>query len=116
MFLPKDMNMVYAARQVPKALMDGMSVQQDMMCRVLGKCLHGEVLDSEIGNLIETTEVEKRFSYARYNQTFTPEEIEQIKRETGCGLELDNLSLLDVLTRHGASYAAANVQPEHLLW
>jgi uncharacterized protein len=114
-FVPKDMNMVYAARQVPKALMDGMSVQQDTMCRVLGKCLHGEVLDSEIGDLIESAEVEKRFSYARYNQTFTEEEIEQIKQETGCGLELDNLDLLEVLTKHGASYAADNVKPEHLL-
>ena len=118
LFLPERMNMLYAARQVPKALMDGMSVQQDMMCRVLGSCLHGEPIDSEVGDLIEVLQDEaasaKRFSYVRYNRTFTTEEVNDIRKVTGGGLELDNLSLIETLSEHGAKYAREHVAPEHL--
>jgi len=119
LFLPKEMNMLYAARQVPKALMDGISVQQDMICRVLGRCLHGEPIDSEIGDLVNLLGSEcmlaKQFSYVRYNRTFTPEAIAEIRKATGSGFEIDNLRLMDVLTELGAKYAREHVDESHLL-
>jgi len=116
LFLSKGMTLLYAARQVPKALMDGMSTQQDTLCRVLGKCLHGETIDSEVGDLIDQQVVpEKRFSYVRYNKTFTAEEIAEIRRISGSGFELDNLRLMDILTARGAAYARQCVNETHLI-
>lgn len=113
--LPKSMNLLYAARQVPKALMDGISVQQDMICRVLGRCLHGEPIDSEAGDFIGDAPDGKKFSYVRYNKTFTRQELAEIKKTTGAGFELDDLTLMEVLAERGAEYAAEHVDITHLL-
>jgi hypothetical protein len=118
LFLAQRMNMLYAARQVPKALMDNMSVQQDTTCRVMGRCVHGEPINSEVGDLIVPRGVktvpERSFTYMRYNKTFTVKEIDGIKEETGAGLELDNLKLIDVLTKSGEEYALEHVKEEDL--
>jgi len=55
----------YHAAQIPAALMQGIALEQDCLCRCLGQCIHGEELDSEIGNL-EGTALPGRswFSYA----------------------------------------------------
>jgi hypothetical protein len=44
-------------------------VEQDLLCRVFGKTRAGEVIDSEIGDLVGNRAPlpEKLFTYARYN-------------------------------------------------
>jgi uncharacterized protein len=47
-----DMNLLYNATRIPSALMAAASAQQDMVCRVLGRCVHGAPLDREVGDLL----------------------------------------------------------------
>ena len=68
----------------PAALMYGAQVDQDTNCRVVGRCIHGAVIDSELWDLIprrgDSREGEKiplsenlgrQFLYARYNAALT---------------------------------------------
>ena len=66
---PGEMNLIYNATSLPSALMFGALYQQDLLCRVLGRCLHGDALDNEIGNLRSesTSGARKQFTYLRYN-------------------------------------------------
>ncbi len=66
---PGEMNLIYNATSLPSALMFGALYQQDLLCRVLGRCLHGDALDNEIGNLRSesTSGASKQFTYLRYN-------------------------------------------------
>lgn len=51
------------------ALMNAATAGQDLMCRVLGKCVHGGPIDSEVGTLIGATgpTSPKLFTYLRYD-------------------------------------------------
>jgi len=72
---PDDMNIIYNASSVPSALMFAALNEQDMLCRVFGKCLHGDVLDREIGDLrdVRGPADPKLFTYVRYNAELTGE-------------------------------------------
>jgi uncharacterized protein len=71
---PGEMNLIYNATSLPSALMFGALYQQDLLCRVLGRCLHGDALDNEIGNLRSesTSGASKQFTYLRYNAELSP--------------------------------------------
>ena len=51
------------------------SNEQDFLCRVFGKCLHGGVLDGEVGDLKQANGQgpvsPKLFTYMRYNAEVT---------------------------------------------
>jgi hypothetical protein len=55
----------------PGALMYGAQVDQDINCRVVGRCVHGEVLDRELGDMVSpkplSEDLGRQFIYARYN-------------------------------------------------
>jgi predicted acylesterase/phospholipase RssA len=68
------------AQLVPNALMYGALVDQDINCRVAGRCVHGSPIDSELGDLVPPAASEaegpkftprpgreRAFVYARYN-------------------------------------------------
>lgn len=65
----------------PAALMYGAQVDQDVNCRIVGRCLYGAPIDRELGDLIPRDEAGKviptavdlnrRFLYARYNAELT---------------------------------------------
>lgn len=72
--VPGEMNLLYNAASLPSALMFGALYQQDLLCRVLGKCLHGDKLDREIGDLRGDSRqagTSKQFTYLRYNAELT---------------------------------------------
>ena len=72
--VPGEMNLLYNAASLPSALMFGALYQQDLLCRVLGKCLHGDKLDREIGDLRGDSRqagMRKQFTYLRYNAELT---------------------------------------------
>ena len=48
---PGDMNLIYNAKSLPSALMYAALNEQDILCRSFGKCLCGNELDREIGDL-----------------------------------------------------------------
>ena len=59
----------------PAALMYGAQVDQDVNCRVVGRCVHGAPIDRELGDLIPSDDLSvdlgRRFLYARYNAELT---------------------------------------------
>ena len=47
------LNLVADMIDMPSALMDGISKQQDFLCRVLGSCIYGEDIDREVRSLMQ---------------------------------------------------------------
>lgn len=64
-----NMHLLYQAQSLPTALMFAAQNEQDLLCRVFGKCLAGEKIDSEVGDLIGTAGAAnpKLFTYVRYD-------------------------------------------------
>lgn len=75
-----DLNIVYNATKIPSALMFAALNEQDLLCRVFGKCLAGDQLDREVGDLIGKTGPvsPKLFTYVRYNAELTTEGLEKL--------------------------------------
>ena len=86
---PGAMNLLYNANSMPAALMDAALNEQDLLCRVFGRCRHGAPIDLEVGDLMGGQGLlEKRlFSYVRYNA--------ELSRRG-----LDDLELHDVVPEH----------------
>jgi hypothetical protein len=89
---PGQMNLLYHAASVPSALMFAALNEQDMLCRVFGRCLHGDVIDREVGDLKWVPEngatgLPKLFTYLRYSADLSRE-------------GLNHLELPDVDPRH----------------
>ena len=72
-----DMNLLYKAQPLASALMYPALNEQDLLCRTFGKCLCGEALDSELGDLVDSTGellgpvAAPLFTYLRYNTELT---------------------------------------------
>ena len=49
---PDEMNLLFNATTIPSALMFAALIEQDLLCRVFGRCLAGDPIDREIGDLI----------------------------------------------------------------
>ena len=112
---PSEMNILYHSASLPLALMYAALNEQDFLCRVFGKCLAGDPLDCEIGDLIGTNGPAnpKLFTYLRYNAELTfkglaelnlmdiqPEEVQKI----------DSVENLDDLRRIGQAVAQQKVK------
>ena len=70
------MNLLYNACSIPSALMSAALNEQDLLCRVFGRCLAGDALDREIGDLKMVKGplgANKLFTYVRYNAELTPQ-------------------------------------------
>jgi hypothetical protein len=112
------MNMLYHAQTIPIALMDSISLQQDLICRTIGYCKVGEQIDSEIGSLrdIAPIDIERRkFTYLRYDHVYQPKEIESARKYGRGGLTLDNVALIPFLREVGREYAEARVHGDDLI-
>ena len=112
---PSEMNLLYHSASLPLALMFAALNEQDFLCRVFGKCLAGDPLDCEIGDLIgkQGPANPKLFTYLRYNAELTgtglaglglgniqPEEVQKI----------DSVEHLDDLQRIGQAVAQQKVK------
>ena len=112
------MSLLFHARSVPVALIDSSSLQQDMMCRVLGECRVGGEIDTEIGDLkagLTPLSSGRNFTYLRYDLRYSPEQVQQAQKITHSGFALDNTMLIPLLREIGAAYATQHVQAEDLL-
>jgi hypothetical protein len=104
---------------IPGALMYGALVDQDVNCRVVGRCVAGDPIDREIGDLIPRDEagkplplsedLGKAFLYARYNAELTAEGLAEL------GLpdvdpknvsKLDSVEFIEDLRRVGRAVVA----------
>ena len=70
---PQEMNILFNATKLPSALMFAALNEQDFLCRVFGKCLAGDELDREVGDMIgkKGPVPKKLFTYMRYNAELT---------------------------------------------
>ena len=75
---PDEMNVLYNATSIPSALMFAALNEQDFLCRTFGKCLAGDELDREIGDMIgkRGPVAPKLFTYVRYNAELTQRGLE----------------------------------------
>lgn len=116
-----EMNLLYNAGTIPSALMYAALNEQDMLCRVFGRCRSGAALDREIGTMIMTAADERRerlprlFTYMRYNAELSDDGLAEL------GLadvdpedvqKLDSIAHMDDLRRVGEA-VAEQVEPEH---
>ena len=114
---PGAMNLLFNASSVPAALMHAALNEQDLLCRVFGRCRHGAPIDVEVGDQMHGEGLlDKRlFSYVRYNPELSrrglddlglldlvPEEVQR----------LDSIAHVSDLSRVGQA-AARDVAVEH---
>lgn len=110
----QDMSILSHAVSVIQTLMDEVAVEQDMLCRVLGRCRFGSAIDRELGDLTRPDPAQpRRFSYVRYNHTYSGAEVEAACRAHRCAWALDALALIPVIRAAGARYAREQVDLAH---
>jgi predicted acylesterase/phospholipase RssA len=114
-----DMHAAAAISTATEALFNAAMYQQDQLCRVFGRCLCGDTLDREIGDLIGMkgpADPSRLFRYVRYNATLT---VEGLK---GLGLarvkpknveSLDSVEHMKQLQKVGRAVAESKVKAEH---
>ena len=115
---PDEMNVLYNATSIPSALMFAALNEQDFLCRTFGKCLAGDELDREIGDMIgkRGPVAPKLFTYVRYNAELTSVGLEalrvkDIKPENVH--QLDSVEHVGELQRVGKAVAEQKVKAEH---
>lgn len=115
---PSEMNLLYNAGSIPSALMYGALNEQDMLCRVFGDCVCGDMIDREIGDLcgVAGPVDPKLFTYARYNVELTRSALDdlglpQVRPEQV--QQLDSVAYMKELTLVGTSLAQRVVSAEH---
>ncbi len=118
-----DMHLLYNASQLPMALMNAASTEQDFLCRVFGNCLHGEQIDREIGDMCSLNSSKcsgptekKLFTYVRYNAELTREGLGRIGLDDIAPKEVQKLDSVDgvpALQRVGKAVAERYVIKDH---
>jgi hypothetical protein len=116
--LVPETNIAATLAGLPGALMTGASVDQDMNCRVIGRCVYGTVIDREIGDMIPrdaaghtiplTQDLGRHFLYARYTADLSSEGLEKLELSSIDGeavRKLDAVDHIDDLLRVGQAAA-----------
>ena len=93
---PDEMNIVYNASSLPSAFMFAASNEQDLLCRAFGKCLNGDLIDREVGDMKGAQGAgpvsPKLFTYMRYNADLSREGLDAMGLE---GIEPRSVQQLD---------------------
>lgn len=115
---PNEMNLIYNASSIPSALMFAALNEQDLLCRVFGKCLAGDQLDREVGDFknAKGPMESKLFTYMRYNTELTYGALadlglSDIRAEDV--QKLDSIEHVEKLARVGQAVAKHKVLLEH---
>jgi len=91
------------------ALINAVAVEQDILCRILGNCLHGDVIDREIGAIDGPSLLAPEaqlFNYARYDLQLDNLQTMQLNSKQ---TKIDNLDMIPILQEIGTRYASENV-------
>lgn len=79
---PGEMNLIYNATSLPSAFMFAAANEQDLLCRVFGKCLNGSQLDRELWDVMgdkgQGPVTPKLFTYMRYNADLSREGLDTL--------------------------------------
>jgi hypothetical protein len=92
--------------------------EQDFLCRVFGKCLAGDPLDREVGDMIgkRGPVQHKLFTYMRYNAELTRIGLNELGLddvEPTNVQQLDSVAFVAELQRVGNAVAERKVKAEH---
>jgi len=117
---PEEMNLIYNAATIPSALMAAALNEQDLLCRIFGKCLCGGLLDREIGTVIGQgiPNVPKLFTYARYNAELSREGLDALGLEHMNPVHVQQMDSVDHIAEMqevGRAVARQKVKPEHFV-
>jgi hypothetical protein len=116
---PRRMTLWYTMQEVPRALMYAAGREQDLLCRTFGRCVMGDPIDLEVGDLrdVRTAVQPKLFTYFRLNARLTREGL----TELGCAHVnpahvqlLDGARYVDELRQIGRALAERTVTEELL--
>jgi uncharacterized protein len=106
----------YNVSRIPGALIEGTAWEQDYICRCLGECIYGDILDDEIGHLIGVKLPSERwFSYVRYNQFYKEEALQELLRTDPRLAKLDAVDAIPGLRDIGKAYAEKHLKPKHFI-
>ena len=121
--LPGDMNLLYNATTIPSALMFAASNEQDLLCRMFGRCLAGDPIDREVGDMLATTASlsngpvnPKLFTYMRYNAELTDSGLGALgvkKLDARKIQTMDDAGNLKGLQKIGRAVASKRVKSSH---
>jgi uncharacterized protein len=115
---PEEMNIIYNATSIPSALMFAALNEQDLLCRVFGKCLSGDMIDREVGDCIgKKGPVEpKLFTYVRYNLELSRNGLDALGLtdiDPKTVQKLDSTDYIGDLQRIGVTFAEQKVKADH---
>lgn len=115
---PSDMNLVYNATSLPSALMYASLNEQDLLCRAFGKCLAGDHLDREVGDLMKKKGPvqPKLFTYMRYNAELSKDGLKALgvgKINPKDVQQLDSVEHVKELQAVGKAVGEKKVKREH---
>ena len=97
------------ARYAPKALMRGIAVENDVTCRVIGRCVYGGKIDRELGDMVDPMPGGRAFTYARYDVDLSAEGLEKLGVDPrGQRLEMDNAHAIAVFDEIGRKAITEN--------
>jgi patatin-like phospholipase/acyl hydrolase len=122
--------LLHNAKKIPVALLQTIAWQQDYLCRCLGECMYGELLDQEVGYLAESLDRDSNgeypvwhqrpgpawFSYVRYNPTYRrQDDLDKMLKKYPRLSEIAAVDTIPILHEIGRDYAAQTVKLEHLI-
>jgi len=115
---PADLNLLHNAGSIPSALMFAALTEQDFLCRVFGRCLAGDPLDNEVGDMIGRSGPvsPKLFTYVRYNAELTRRGLDALglpSIEPRDVQPLDSVDHVEDLQQVGRALATRKVKAEH---
>jgi uncharacterized protein len=114
---------------LPGVLMGGAAIDQDINCRAIGRCVFGELIDSEIGDMIPRQgdplkgdvvpleeDCRRQFLYARYNPDVSRSGLDALglnKIDPDHVQALDQIEYINEMQSVGRVYAAkfVNMMP-----
>jgi patatin-like phospholipase/acyl hydrolase len=115
---PGEMNLLYNATSIPSALMYAALNEQDFLCRVFGRCVAGDELDMEVGDMIgkRGPADPKLFTYVRYNAELTRKGLDALGLSDITPKDvqrLDSTKAIVDLQRIGRAVGKKKVSPDH---
>lgn len=116
-------NILVNLQGLPSALMYGIQVEQDVNCRIFGRCVHGLPIDREMGDLLLPDDAAggadhgRYFRYVRYNADLSPDGLEQVNIDPMLApsvQQLDAVGQIDNMRAVGRAVARQDVSLGHL--
>lgn len=115
---PGQMHLLYQAGNIPSALMFAAQNQQDLLCRMFGRCLVGDPLDRELGDLIGSVGPvsPKLFTYLRYDADVSRAGLTALNLpevDPGHVQLMDSTRYIDEIQKVGRAVGEIKVRAEH---